>query len=71
MGAVHKCPHPECRDTIGFAVFACRRHWYSLPTAIRREISNAWAAVCDGRTGGLARHDRARASAQQWWQDHP
>lgn len=42
----HDCPAPGCTERVPFERFACRRHWYSIPSALRsrlwREYANAF-----------------------------
>lgn len=34
----HRCHWPGCPAEIPASLWGCRRHWFALPKAIRREI---------------------------------
>ena len=38
-----RCPAPECDAAIPSDRFACRRHWYMLPSRMRDAINAAFA----------------------------
>lgn len=55
------CPHPDCDVALAADVFACRRHWFSLPQGLRNRI---WANYRSGDVGRIsAGYDEA---AQHW-----
>jgi hypothetical protein len=41
------CPHPGCHREIAPDRFACKRHWYQLPIAMREKI---WTDYVGGTT---------------------
>jgi hypothetical protein len=34
----HKCPSPGCETMVPQSQFACRPHWFSIPSEIRSRI---------------------------------
>jgi hypothetical protein len=34
----HTCHWPDCTQEVPPRLFMCRRHWFTLPLALRREI---------------------------------
>lgn len=44
VGTTHKCNHPKCEIKIPNADYACRSHWFSLPSDIRNRIRGAFKA---------------------------
>jgi hypothetical protein len=60
--AVRRCPYEGCTKRIGRELFACSRHWFTLPPDVREEINRAWRAYSRGN-GTLdaltAAHERA------------
>ena len=38
----HDCPKEGCGARIDFEVMACKRHWFSLPPALRSSVGRAW-----------------------------
>lgn len=39
---MHECPHHGCANQIPREMFACRIHWFALPTDLRQEITLKW-----------------------------
>ena len=56
-----RCPHPDCDRTIGREMFACRGHWYSLPSELRRRI---WRNYADGTATAIV--DSYQGAADFW-----
>lgn len=40
---MNDCPHPECTEKKPVNMYACRRHWFSLPKRIRDKIWDGYA----------------------------
>lgn len=59
----HTCPYPGCELRVRDDMFACRAHWYSLPTEIRESI---WRAFRRHRVGSDELRE-AHAAARQHW----
>jgi len=59
------CPHPTCNERVALEVFACRRHWFSLPQALRNQI---WANY---RSNDLDRIVDGYDEAAKFWSGHP
>jgi len=39
---LHECPAPGCTERVDFSMFACQRHWFSIPKPLRDEIWRTW-----------------------------
>jgi hypothetical protein len=61
----HMCPRPECTRVVPDDMFACRGDWYALPERLRTAI---WRGY---RSGDVAAHAEAMATAREWYRDHP
>lgn len=59
------CPHPTCDERIPAHMFACRRHWWSLPQGLRSRI---WSNY---RSGDLERIADGYAEAARHWGTGP
>jgi len=66
---MHDCPHPDCDIQIPWSMFACRKHWLTLPQRIKTGILAAWRKVSNGNADGIAEHDAACAEAMAYWAD--
>jgi hypothetical protein len=51
---LHDCPADGCPKRLPFEMMACRKHWFVLPPALRRDINRAW------RTGDVVETIRLR-----------
>lgn len=61
LGAVKSCPHPTCLKEIPDDRFACTKHWYQLPVALRTKV---WTDYVHGDLGEIfANYD----AAQEYW----
>ncbi len=38
----HDCPAPGCIHRVPFHIFACRKHWYSIPHVLRSRLWREW-----------------------------
>lgn len=47
MPEQRRCPAPECDAAIPSERFACRYHWYMLPSRMREAINRAFAEWTD------------------------
>lgn len=54
---VHTCPALGCMVEVPLDLLACKAHWFTLPKALRREITEAW------KVGELARWAACRQTA--------
>ena len=64
-----RCPIPGCKVDVASDMFACKRHWFSLPKYIRDEI---WASYRDGirkRTHPTKRWRMAAHNAMEYLRD--
>lgn len=61
--ATHTCPHPNCNKQVPDHLYACRPHWYSLPTDIRHNILEAYRLFGVPSTPLREAHRRAE---QHW-----
>lgn len=50
----HPCPKTGCPERLPFEIFACKKHWFQIPTGVRRMIWRAWTS------GDLSEHTRLR-----------
>lgn len=57
---MHTCPHPDCEIPVEDEMFACRKHWFSLPQDIRSPIWTAYRRHGVGSEELAAAHRRAR-----------
>lgn len=55
----HICPHPDCDAEVANEMFACRKHWYSLPQDVRTSIWRAYRQHGVGSTELREAHQRA------------
>jgi hypothetical protein len=62
----HECAHPDCHRTIRFGMFACRQHWFEVPTDLRRRLNDAWRRFQAG-TGSVADVRDAQAAVLVSW----
>jgi len=42
----HTCHHPKCNIPVPPKMLACRKHWYVLPQALRKQV---WATYRPGQ----------------------
>lgn len=40
--STHECPAPGCERRVPFHIFACRSHWFALPSDLQRRLTRAW-----------------------------
>ncbi len=45
------CPFRDCTEQLPAWQFACRRHWFSLSPADRRQINDAYASYKNNMIG--------------------
>lgn len=64
---MHKCPYPKCDTQIPDSQYACRPHWFQLPTSIRTAITRAWSRINNGHLDAVDEHDTATAAARAHW----
>lgn len=57
----HECPAPGCTERVPSRMYACRRHWYSIPPELR---SRLWRAV-KGPGIGSREHFAAMAACDE------
>lgn len=38
----HDCPKRGCPERLPFETLACKRHWFALPSSLRRSLSVLW-----------------------------
>jgi hypothetical protein len=60
------CPRDGCDKVISSDLFACSRHWYTLPRVIRDDIWHAWRAY-DRGNGTLEDLQAAHGRAFTFW----
>lgn len=66
MTDTRQCPRDGCTATVPSYMFACRSHWFSLPSGIRSRIWRAWRAY-QRDEGTLEQLENAHAAAFQYW----
>lgn len=71
MNDARICPHPDCSARIEWDRFACRSHWFALPTRIRNGILSAWRRVLNQRDGATEQLEAAQAEALDHWRVTP
>ncbi len=38
----HDCPAPDCIHRVPFHIFACKRHWFTIPQILRARLWREW-----------------------------
>lgn len=38
----HRCPAPYCVHDIPFHLFACKKHWFTIPRELRDRLWHEW-----------------------------
>jgi hypothetical protein len=38
----HECPAPGCDKRVPFEMFACKAHWFTIPTPLRSRLWSEW-----------------------------
>ncbi len=70
--ATRTCPRVDCSKRITGDLFACSRHWYSLPGDVRDGIWQAYRAYQRDKPGAIDQLEAAHARAfAAWGQDGP
>lgn len=46
----HECPRDGCERRVPADMLACKQHWFSVPSPLRRALWQAW----DGGRGALS-----------------
>jgi hypothetical protein len=62
----HLCPAPGCGEIVPRTMLACRKHWFSLPKAMRNDIWRAWRRDPYGDE-----HQALIAEAIEWLEERP
>ena len=52
----HLCHHPTCETAVAPEMLACKRHWFMLPEAIRKQI---WRTYRPGQ-------EKDKRPSRQW-----
>ncbi len=39
---MHDCPAPGCPQRVPFHIFACKRHWFTIPNELRARLYHEW-----------------------------
>lgn len=58
MNDTNRCPHPKCDAVKPRTMYACRKHWFELPRAIRDKI---WKGYRESAALWLEADKEARA----------
>lgn len=71
MSGLRECPREGCTKRISSDLFACSRHWFTLPKDVRDDVWRAYRAWTNGN-GEFAELEAAHARAfAAWGQDGP
>lgn len=62
----HHCHWPGCDTEVKPALWGCKRHWYSLPKAIRDRIWNAYKPGQERSKTPSTEYVAAARAAQDW-----
>ena len=66
----HHCHWPGCKEQVPPAMWGCRKHWFTLPIALRNKI---WAAYRPGQEIDMRPSERyleVSEEVQQWIKDN-
>lgn len=66
----HGCHWPGCTAQVPPAMWGCRRHWYTLPDALRKRI---WATYRPGQERDMRPSEaylEAARAVQAWIAEH-
>lgn len=66
----HTCHWPGCAIAVDPQFFACRRHWYMLPKAIRMDIWRYYRKGQEVTKDPSADYIAATRRAREWIYDH-
>jgi hypothetical protein len=67
-----ECPHPDCDRSIPAEMYACKQHWFSLPSGIRNRIWRAYRAWNrDLSDASVAALRAAQGEAEKHWREKP
>jgi hypothetical protein len=67
---LHTCHHPSCEVAVPRHVFACPRHWFGLPPAVRRAIKVAYQPGQElGRVPVSREYVDAAGQARTFWSE--
>lgn len=61
---MHDCNWPGCKVRVPRHIWACRTHWWMLPSIFRHNISKAWSGMI------TPEWTRASADACHWVLDN-
>ena len=64
------CPAPGCTASLPADVYACRAHWFQLPTSIRSSINRAFRRYTADPVRYVHDLTSAQDEAAHWWRHH-
>jgi hypothetical protein len=68
MSTKHTCHNPHCEKEIRPELFACPRHWFSLPVNIRTEIKKHYRPGQEGDKKPSENWLGAARAALEYWE---
>lgn len=66
----HTCHWPGCQTPVPPAMWGCRKHWFTLPKALRDAIWRTYSVGQEERGDPSAAYLEAARAVQEWIKDH-